>query len=313
MVTNSILNPQLTYGIGSTKGSLATLSCNACGEYSLKPESAGHFRVNRQGNHITLQWFWCSKCGSCFCGNGLSEDDEITHHKTREHGRLDGSERCHLLKQTLYEYICEGLMKRGLSRKKVLDVGASFGGFVRVAREKEFETSATDLNPDCVKYLQSNGFKAFRSLSLGALDLPDSSFDAITMLDVSYYFRNQKLEFENAERLLKPGGLLVVRTTNKSWAIWVSTILMKIRPAWAQRLFRRAVVDHAFVQSVGSLRRLLKECGYDKVIVEPDRTHLQEQVSWDAKVAYLLGTILSFIIRRPVLVPGVIVWARTSK
>jgi hypothetical protein len=74
-------------------------------------------------------------------------------------------------------------------------------------------------------------------------------------------------------------------------------------------LFSRAVVDHSFVQSAHSLHNVLRASGFADVAIEPDKTHAIG-VNRSARVAYRMGTILSRLLGRTVLVPGVIVWAR---
>jgi 2-polyprenyl-3-methyl-5-hydroxy-6-metoxy-1,4-benzoquinol methylase len=290
--------------------SMAGSKCNACGGDAADATPLPPFSINRKGKKVSAPWFSCKVCGSCFCVIDSTEHDEVFHHRTRRHGVLAHFESYRQLKRPMYRYICTGMAERGLAGGNLLDVGASFGGFLSEARAAGFRSSAVDINPDCVEYLQSNGFTAFQASSLADLDLGKSGFDAITMIDVPYYFKDQAGEFKTARELLKPGGWLVVRTTNKRWAVWISTILAKVRAEWAQKLFARAVVDHAFVQSAGSLRSVLRNCGYREVFIEPDRTHIIQDVAWEAKAAYIFGMILSKIARRPLLVPGVIVWAR---
>lgn len=284
--------------------------CSACGSEASNAKPLPRFLINRQDKTISPPWFSCNACGACFCAIGASEQDEVVHHQTRNHGRLAKFGTYRELKRPMYQYICSGMSKRGLSGGELLDVGASFGGFLTEARAAGFKSSAVDINPDCVEYLQSNGFKAFQASSLAEVSLQKSGFDVVTMLDVPYYFRDQALEFQTARDLLKPGGWLVLRTTNKRWAVWMATMLAKFHPKLAQKLFVRSVVDHAFVQSAGSLRKVLQDSGFRDIFMEPDRTHIIQDVSWDAKAAYIFGIVLSKIARRPLLVPGIIAWAR---
>lgn len=286
--------------------------CNACGSGASDAKPLPPFMINRKGQKISAPWFSCNICGSCFCGIESTDHDEVVHHQSRNHGRLARFESYRELKRPMYRYICSEMRKRGLAGGELLDVGASFGGFLAEAREHGFKTSAVDINPDCVRHLQSNGFTAFQASSLADLGMQKSRFDAITMIDVPYYFRDQAREFASARDFLKPGGWLVVRTTNKRWAVWTSIILAKFHFRSAQKLFARAVVDHAFVQSAGSLRKVLQDCGYRDIYMEPDRTHIIQDVHWDAKAAYICGMLLSKIARQPLLVPGIIAWAHRT-
>ena len=286
------------------------VKCNACGSDAADAEPLPPFELNRRGKKIHAPWFWCRVCGSCFCPIDSTEHDDVAHHRTREHGRLTRFERYREVNRPMYRHVCSGMAKRGISGANVLDVGASFGGFLEEARAAGFNPTAIDINPDCVEYLVSQGFRAFQASSLVRAPVSKSSLDAITMLDVSYYFRDQKAEFESARDLLKPRGWLVLRTTNKLWAVWIAAILSKVSTRHAQALFARAVVDHLFVQSANSLRRVLEDCGYLEIDVEPDKTRIFQDVRWDAKAAYVAGVALSKIAQRTLLVPGVIAWAR---
>lgn len=286
------------------------LKCNACGEESVAATPLPNFSINRQGKKVNPPWYSCAKCGSCFCGSDSGEAEDVLHHQTRAHGVLARFEKYRQLKAPMYQYICGGLTNRGLRGGALLDVGASFGGFLAEARAAGFRPSAVDLNPHCIDHLQSKGFPAFQASTLAELNLPAAGYDAITMIDVPYYFKDQSSEFKMARELLKPGGWLVLRTTNKRWLVWLSTLLAHIYPKLAHKIFARAVVDHAFVQSADSLKTTLEKCEFSEIIIEPDRTHMIQEVSLDAKLAYIIGTLLSKIMRRPVLVPGVIAWAR---
>jgi 2-polyprenyl-3-methyl-5-hydroxy-6-metoxy-1,4-benzoquinol methylase len=294
------------YGV---PGVLPELKCNACGSKLTNPRRIQGFGINRKGKSVLAPWFRCGVCDSYFCAIDSNEQDEVAHHKTREHGRLARFEHCRELKRPLYQYVCREMTKRGLAGGDVLDVGASFGGFTSEAHAAGFKSSAMDINPDCVDYLQTIGFEAFQAASLSDLSRKGSRFDAVTMLDVQYYFKDQAAEFESARELLKPGGWLVVRTTNKLWAVRLCIILSKVFAAKAQSLFSRTVLDHAFIQSGGSLKRILQECGFQEVSLEPDRTHVID-VRWDTQALYGIGRVISKIAGRTVLVPGIIVWAR---
>ena len=288
----------------------ASLKCNACGRFGADAEPLPGFYMGRKGKNVSAAWFWCKVCGSCFCATDSTEQDEVAHHQTREHGRLARLERYCELTRPMHRHICSEMAKRGLAGANVLDVGASFGGFLKEAQAAGFNPSAIDINPECVDYLRSQGFAAFQASSLTRASAPKASFDAITMLDVSYYFKDQRVEFESARDILRPRGWLVLRTTNKLWAVWLSTVLSRFSAKRAQELFARAVVDHSFVQSASCLKKVLQNCGYSEIVIEPDKTRIVQDVRWDTKAAYAAGVVLSKIARRSVLVPGIIAWAR---
>jgi 2-polyprenyl-3-methyl-5-hydroxy-6-metoxy-1,4-benzoquinol methylase len=197
-----------------------------------------------------------------------------------------------------------------MAQSRVLDVGASFGGFVTEAQTAGFKVTASDINPDCVDYIKTQGVEAYAASSL--MQLPKLCFDAITMLDVAGYFDDQRAELSRAREMLRDGGWLVIRTTNKLWMVRLAVMLSRFTRRRGRKLFNRAVVDTVYVQDPKTLCRLLRDCGFKRIEIEPDTTYHAQNIKLDAKAAYATGSLLSRIFRRPVFVPGVFVWAQCS-
>ncbi len=289
------------------------LKCHACGE-EVEGIPLRGFAGVRQSPWLEETWYWCGACGACFCDRRTTEAEDVQHHQMREHGRLNRFERYRRIKRPMYRHVCAGLEKRfeqhGLARRSILDVGASFGGFLTEAQAAGFKVTASDINPECVSYIKAQGVEAYSASSLS--QLPKLCFDAITMLDVAGYFDNQRAEFERAREMLSEGGWLVIRTTNKLWMVRLAMMLSRFARQYGRRLFNRAVVDTVYVQDTGTLCRLLRDCGFKRVEIEPDATYHAQSVKLDAKAAYATGTLFSKVVGRPVIVPGVFVWAQCS-
>jgi 2-polyprenyl-3-methyl-5-hydroxy-6-metoxy-1,4-benzoquinol methylase len=287
--------------------------CNACGSDIRNGKTLPYSFSIRHGKLVPCEWILCDGCGSCVARLDSTEQSDATHHQTREHGRLTRFARYHETNRPMYRHVCDGLTRRCLAGGRVLDVGTSFGGFLIEARAAGFDGSGTDINPACVEHARSMGFETHKIASLTQFPSSGRQFDAVTILDVACYFADQPAELKKASELLRPGGWLVMRVTNKKWLIPVATLASKISKRLGRRLYRRALVDHAFIQAPSSLKRVLEDCGYRDVTIEPDTTHtLVPGVKMDSRAMYALGGLASKLGRRPLMVPGVFVWARLA-
>lgn len=101
------------------------------------------------------------------------------------------------------------------SRTRILDVGSSYGYFRKIASDRGFEHVGVDVSRHAAEAARSRfGFET----SVGTL--PDfaargpAPFDVITMFDTLEHLADPVAEVRTAAGLLKPGGLLAVRTPN---------------------------------------------------------------------------------------------------
>ena len=108
------------------------------------------------------------------------------------------------------------LKSRGV--RSVFDVGAAFGHFVKYAQERGLEAAGSDISPKAVEVGREQlGVKLYAG-TLDELSLLDESVDAIVSLDAFYYVPEPRAELDAMRRLLKPGGVIVLRLRNCLWS-----------------------------------------------------------------------------------------------
>jgi len=95
----------------------------------------------------------------------------------------------------------------------LLDVGSSFGGFLRRAKQFGFTVQGVEYSSFSGAYANQNGIPTFIG-KLTEVDFPKESFDVITMVEVLEHLENPREVFATLGRLLKKGGLLLIQTAN---------------------------------------------------------------------------------------------------
>lgn len=120
--------------------------------------------------------------------------------------------------------VLDGLWRAGLRAGRVLDFGAYFGNTALMCRAAGFEVEAIDAYREyepafdqCVSLMTSRGLlvRDFADAGLDCDCTPRGHYDAVLCLGVIEHIpHTPRLLLESIDRMLKPGGLLVLDTPN---------------------------------------------------------------------------------------------------
>ncbi|MFL6417430.1 MAG: class I SAM-dependent methyltransferase, partial [Bryobacteraceae bacterium] len=103
-----------------------------------------------------------------------------------------------------------GLMSPGA---RVLEVGSHYGAFLQVAREWGWRAEGVDVGKDTSAFAVSKGFTV-HNVELQNADFAPESFDGMLVWNCFEQIEDPGPVLEASQRILKPGGLFVVRTPN---------------------------------------------------------------------------------------------------
>ncbi len=103
--------------------------------------------------------------------------------------------------------------------KKVLDVGTSNGEFIYLLRKKGADTYGVEINTKTANAALRAGLNVFVGF-LEEAKYPDNFFDYVHLGDILEHVTNPRNFLKECRRVLKPGGVLIVRTLNMDcfWA-----------------------------------------------------------------------------------------------
>lgn len=111
------------------------------------------------------------------------------------------------------------LFKRfGKNEGKLLDIGSATGFFMELAKNKGFQVSGIEISDFAAEKGRQKGL----NITTGDIftpNFPSEHFDIVTMFDVIEHVPNPKETLQEARRILKIGGLLVVNTPDAE-SLW---------------------------------------------------------------------------------------------
>lgn len=155
-----------------------------------------------------------------------------------------------------------GLIEKKLGRRgRLLDIGCAAGFFIKAAEARGWEVSGMDIIPEYIDFARRE--LQLKDVHLGALEgekLPENSFDAVTLWDLIEHLRHPAETLREINRILRPGGLLVIWTPNAKNAVFQ-------KANWYGYRIRL----HLYFFSSRSLAALLGRSGFQLIYERTDK------------------------------------------
>lgn len=136
---------------------------------------------------------------------------------------------------------------------RLLDIGCSLGYFVEAANSRGWQASGVEIS----EYASDEARKIGLDVKTGVLEdagYCDGSFDCVTMWDVLEHVPDPTKHMNEINRILSPGGLVVIGTPNLDHSRFKAQ-----REKW--RHLKPA--EHIFYFMKSSIIRLLDKAGFD--------------------------------------------------
>lgn len=143
--------------------------------------------------------------------------------------------------------------------RRILDIGAGPGGFLRAARDRGWEGLGFEPSEQACRHCVGTlGLNVRQEFFTGHTDLGAGSFDAVHMSDVLEHISDPLAMLRAVRRVLRPGGACCVAVPNDFNPI--QTALRRDRgfsPWWV------STPDHINYFTFDSLQRLLERGGFE--------------------------------------------------
>ena len=256
------------------------------------------------------RWNRCAGCRSWFMADDYCAAGEAEHTQTMAWGKSVAGQALNDFKQSMFDAVLDRIERHAPAGASILDVGCSFGGFLFRARERGFRVRGVDIVDQAVQHVKAQGMDADVCSSLRRIrDVDNESIDVITVLDANMYWPDQPGELQGALRLLKPGGLLVMRVIDKSAFVTLGARLQRVLPSFSQRLLARAVNDHRFSMPLGQLLNVVRGNGFEVLSASPRGAVHSSRTQATVRLLFAIGAITwhAFSIS---IAPGALIVAR---
>lgn len=177
------------------------MSCLICGE--------GEARlIKKEGAWDVVQ---CKNCSFVYITPLPDEQFLHLHYQTYLPAGDADIEQWRKMMQGVFNRSLDAIEARqGLSRGTLLDIGCGYGFFLELARQRGWSVYGVE---PCA---HARAYAASKSLKIDSKDLfaqmyKDETFDVVTLFYVLEHLLNPLKYLKEIRRILKPGGLLLVR------------------------------------------------------------------------------------------------------
>jgi SAM-dependent methyltransferase len=249
------------------------VACNLCGATETRlrfpstlpadslPQSPEAFRCTHSGygRHYTI--VQCSRCGLVYTNPRLNGADILDSYVAVEDPLYLQERDGRVL---TFERHLRPLEKIKPPPGRLLDVGAYTGVFVEIACRHGWDAWGLEPSHWAVSEARRQGLNMIEG-TLGSVDLPEASYDVITLWDVIEHVTDPLAEVQRAHRLLKPGGLLVAHTMDVDSLF---ARLMGARWPWLMEM-------HIYFFSRRTLTALLETAGFKVIRAAPQGRYLR--------------------------------------
>jgi SAM-dependent methyltransferase len=129
--------------------------------------------------------------------------------------------------------------------RRILDVGCGAGAFGRNRPADDYEVVGLDVDAGAVELAAESGTAFIHDVGQEPLPFQDDSFDAVLAKDVLEHLPQPVVALREFERVLRPGGLLLVSVVmSRPKRVWADYTHVR---GFTQRSARQMLADAGFV------------------------------------------------------------------
>jgi len=164
------------------------------------------------------------------------------------------------------------LVKRHGQGGKLLDIGCGTGFFLLTCRDRGLDAEGVELSPVAAEFGRKEFGLRIATGTLADQDLPQHSFDVVTMWDCLEHTRDPLAELARVQQVLKPGGVLCVTVPNSA-SLWA-------RLSGSRWMGYDKADEHLLYFTQKTLARALTASGLQPLVIRPQ--------GWICEVEFVL-------------------------
>lgn len=229
--------------------STARVSCPACGGTDLSQDVA----------YVGLRYCRCPRCRTLVQANRPSREDLRSHYEVTYPLRFDPAS-VSASRRALFHSMLERLGRLRASGR-LLDVGCGGGHLLTETQRRGWRVVGTDLSLTACRAAGKIGHCVVQGAA-DATPLRSASFDGVLLVNVLDHTREPFDTLAEARRVLRPGGVLVLRIPNAAFhRPWIR-ILTSLGPVLRWRGWDAIPILHVCGFTPRGLRALIERAGF---------------------------------------------------
>jgi len=248
-------------------------TCTLCGAQETRPA------YHKNGFEVVR----CAECNLVYVSDAPSADVLRQHYDwrffqggTERFGYHDYERESAALNRNFRQRI--KLIERHCRGGQLLDVGCALGYFM-AQLGSHWAPVGSELSGDVAEYTRRTfGFDVVEG-EFDQIDLPNGSYDVVTMWDVIEHARNPMRMLKKAAQLLRPGGVLALTTGD------IGSICARVS---GQRWYLMVPPTHLFFFTNATLKRAVTQAGLTIVDVRYTGKHVAFSEIF-FRLSYILG------------------------
>lgn len=287
--------------------------CRLCGQLA-SVHDAGFRQVFAPpgGAPVHLPWWECGRCRGWFAFP-VPAPEEINRYWSESRWN-DPARQSEVAAKagSVWKRVLDVLGQR-TGPGALLDFGCGFGEFMSLAREAGWTPSGFDLNPEAVRAASAKGFDVRRGGILDKAGFPEKEFAAVTAMDSLSCAWDPHETLREFARVLRPGGVLAMRLTNKRFVLGLARALSARGPRRDARV-SRILQGQFHAIGVDRLVSILRALGFDRIAVEARAvTSPWPTLPASTRFAYSAAGLVSLVTLSKVnLSPGILLFAEKA-
>ncbi len=202
----------------------------------------------------------CASCGVVFT-DPMPEAEELRRLYANEEyfrgggaaGYFAGYDTSAQSQSILYETILDQIGRPGTGAA-LLEIGCAEGQFLEAARKRGWDVCGVELSPAAASAARLRLNVPVLEGDLDAQLLEPNSYKVVVLLDVIEHLAEPTRTVRAAERVLRSGGLLVIKTPDIG-----SAQARRLGVRWSQI----KPPEHLVYFDVASMTRMLRTCGFE--------------------------------------------------
>lgn len=214
-------------------------------------------------NHYTVMK--CPECGLVYAYPKPTLD-QLSKLYSNYHVETNQIELSGKGEVTLFQNVLHYVSSRG-AQGELLDIGASYGHFLDMARSKGYSTRGIEIAVEPCEYARRVFHLDVECKTLAKTSFNEDRFSAITLLNVFEHMPDPYETLIECRRITRPDGVIVIVVPNLLFAYPYFSLTRRLGLEIPVPSSAYAVPYHLTLFSPRSLRRILHASGWEDIMI----------------------------------------------